>query len=960
MNSEKILQEETQAKQEKDLYESWEKAGYFKPKSQGNSFCIMLPPPNVTGSLHMGHAFQQTLMDILIRYHRMMGDRTLWQGGTDHAGIATQMMVERQLSAQGISRTSLGREGFVEKVWEWKRNSGNSITQQMRRLGVSIDWSRERFTLDEGLSEAVQEVFIRLYDEGLIYRGTRLVNWDPVLLTAVSDLEVESEETKGSLWYIRYPLADKNEAKKANNLPEFVIVATTRPETLLGDVAVAVNPEDPRYAKLIGKMLKLPLTERLIPIIADDQVSMEFGTGAVKITPAHDFNDYAMAERHQLSKINIFTEDAKLNTEAPKAYQGLDRFVARKKIVEDLKAQDLLEKIEDHTLNVPRGDRSGAVLEPRLTEQWYIKIEPLAKPATEVVEKQKVQFIPENWSKTYFEWMHNIQDWCISRQLWWGHRIPAWYDAKGNIYVGKSEAQVREKYQLSKDEILKQDEDVLDTWFSSALWPFSTLGWPKQTAELKDFYPTQVLITGFDIIFFWVARMIMFGLKFAHNIPFSDVYINGIIVDQDGQKMSKTKGNVLDPLDLIDGIDLESLVKKRKTGLMQPQLSERIEKNTRKLYPDGIPAFGTDALRFTFCSIATQSRYIRFDLKRIEGYRHFINKLKNAARYVEMNTEGKDLSGEKSYTVVDKWITSLWQKAKQDLHKHINEYRFDLAASTLYEFTWNEFCDWYLELSKPILTGSDVAPEFACGTRHTLLSILEELFRALHPIIPYLTEELWQKLPESIRFSENVQTSENIRGSEKIQSKPDSIMIASYPLPENAKINLHAENDVAWLKAFVLAIRGIRGEMQVSPAKSLSVILEPIASNLEVELDQKRFKEYEHLLKALAKISEFTWVSPEAHKPMGSTAIVDNVKITIPFSEEDREKEVSRLEKETKKLLDEINQIRSKLENDNFVKKAPNEVVEQERKRLTEKEIALNNNRKEIEKLKDCEKQKVG
>lgn len=915
------LAEETQTNREKNIYDLWENAGYFKPKGFGKSFCIMLPPPNVTGSLHMGHAFQQTLMDVLIRYHRMMGDNTLWQGGTDHAGIATQMMVERQLEQSGISRQSLGREMFVERVWEWKKNSGDTITQQMRRIGASIDWSVERFTLDEGLSEAVQEVFIRLYDEKLIYRGTRLVNWDPVLLTAVSDLEVESEETKGQLWTIRYPLAEGNGS---------ISVATTRPETLLGDVAVSVNPEDNRYKSLIGKKLRLPLTDRLIPIIADDQVDKDFGTGAVKITPAHDFNDYAMAERHQLPKINIFTIDAKLNEEVPKEYQGLDRFVARKKIVNDLKDQNLLEKIEDHTLNVPRGDRSGAVLEPRLTEQWYVKIAPLAKPAIDVVSTQKIHFIPEHWTKTYFEWMNNIQDWCISRQLWWGHRIPAWYDEKANIYVGRSEENVRQKYNLSKDVVLKQDEDVLDTWFSSALWPFSTLGWPKETNNLKTFYPTQVLITGFDIIFFWVARMIMFGLKFAQNIPFSEVYINGIIVDQNGQKMSKTKGNVLDPLDLIDGIDLESLVKKRSSGLMQPQLAEKIEKDTRKQYPNGIPSFGTDALRFTYCAIASQSRYIRFDLNRIEGYRHFVNKLRNATRYVLMNTEKFDLSQEhqlikenkleiQNNHIINLWIESLWQKTKQELHKHLNEYRFDLFANTLYEFTWNEYCDWYLELSKPILNESGIEPKIAQRTRYTLISILEELLRAIHPVMPYLTEELWQGLPKFLH--ENV----------------ESIMIAPYPLVQDKKINTEAEETIHWIKSFILAVRNIRGEMQVSPAKTLPIIL-----NQALDSDRKYVQENESLLKSLAKISHITWLTPNEAKPHSATALLGSMEILIPLSDLiDKDKEIVRLQKEIEKMSKDLEKISTKLSNESFIKNAPAEVVAQEQKRIIELKTAL-------------------
>lgn len=916
-----LAENETAKDLEARLYQQWESSGAFKPMGNGKPYCIMLPPPNVTGSLHMGHAFQQTLMDILIRYHRMCGRKTLWQVGTDHAGIATQMVVERLLAQKDISRHDLGREAFIEEIWKWKETSGGNIMRQMRRMGVSADWSSERFTMDSGLSEAVQETFIRLYNEGLIYRGKRLVNWDPVLLTAVSDLEVESEEEVGSLWYIRYPL----ETGEGH-----ITVATTRPETLLGDVAVAVHPEDERYKAWIGKQVRLPLTDRLIPIIADDTVLPEFGTGAVKITPAHDFNDYAMGERHKLPKINIFTIDARLNDNAPTPYQGLDRFEARKRIIDDLTDLKLLEKIDVHKLMVPRGDRSGAIIEPRLTDQWYVNVQAMADAAIKVVETGQISFKPEHWSKTYFEWMRNIQDWCISRQIWWGHRIPAWYDAQGKIYVGRNEEEVRKTHHLSSNVSLKQEQDVLDTWFSSALWPFSTLGWPEQTENLKTFYPTQVLITGFDIIFFWVARMIMFGLKFTDEIPFNDVYINALLLDQDGQKMSKTKGNVLDPIDLIDGIDLETLVKKRCSGLMQPHLATQIEKHTRSQYPEGIPAFGTDALRFTFASIATTARYIRFDLNRIEGYRHFCNKLKNAARFVFMNTENQDLSGDKSYTDIDRWILSLWQKTKQLVHQHIAQYRFDLAANAIYEFTWNEYCDWYLELSKPVLFNKDasLSLDIQRGTRHTLLSILEELLRVIHPFMPYMTEEIWQKIPLVYRSHELYETT---------ASSPATIMLQPYPLVQEQWISEDAEQEITWLKSFVLGIRAIRGEMNISPAKTLPVLLHNASP-----LDEKRATKHAALLRFLAKIDSIALLTPQDNKPLAATALVGELEILIPLSNLiDKDKEIARLERELDKFSKELDKISVKIANPSFVKNAPPEVVTQEQNRVVELKTAI-------------------
>jgi valyl-tRNA synthetase len=908
---------------ERRLYERWERSGWFEPPAAtaaepGPGYCIVIPPPNVTGTLHMGHAFQDTIMDALTRYHRMRGDPTLWQPGTDHAGIATQMVVERQLAAQGRKRTDLTREAFVERVWEWKAQSGGTIANQLRRLGASVAWSRDRFTMDEGLSKTVTEVFVRLHDEGLIYRGKRLVNWDPVLLTAVSDLEVLKEEEDGSLWHLRYPFADGN---------GHVVVATTRPETMLGDVAVAVNPGDERYTAQVGRRLRLPLAEREIPLIADHYASAEFGTGCVKITPAHDFNDYAVGLRHGLAPINIFTPTAALNDAVPERFRGLDRFEARKRVVAEFEALGLLDKVEKHRLSVPRGDRSNAVIEPYLTDQWYVKVEALAGPAIEAVESGAIRFVPDNWSKTYFEWMRNIQDWCISRQLWWGHRIPAWYAPDGSFYVGRSEAEARAKHGLPADLPLRQDDDVLDTWFSSALWPFSTLGWPERTPELQRFYPTAVLVTGFDIIFFWVARMIMMGLKFMGDVPFREVYVHGLIRDSEGQKMSKSKGNVIDPLDVVDGIALEPLVTKRTTGLMQPHMAPAIEKSTRKAFPDGIAAYGTDALRFTFAAIATQSADLRFDVARVAGYRNFCNKLWNGARFTLMSLEAADgaaldpvlLTGPVEYTVADRWIRSRLGQTIRQVEQAFAEYRFDFAATALYEFTWYEFCDWYLELTKPIIQGEDVDAALRRGARRTLAEVLEALLRGLHPVMPFITEEIWQRV-----------------GPMAGASAP-SVMVAPWPDASRFVADADAEGDVRWIQAFVLGIRQIRGEMDISPARRLPVLLESASDE-----DRRRVGQQRAFLARLAGLESLRALEAAEAPPPAATALVGGMKVLVPMAGLiDPQAETERLAKKLAKTRAEIARANAKLANDNFVRNAPEAVVVQETARLAEFERAV-------------------
>lgn len=896
---------------ESHWYATWDAAGHFVPQGSGRAFCLMLPPPNVTGNLHMGHAMESALMDCLIRYHRMMGDNTHWQVGTDHAGIATQMVVERQLELKGKTRAELGREKFTEQVWNWKAESGGNIVSQFKRMGVSADWTRERFTMDEGLSQAVQTVFIQLYDQGLIYRGQRLVNWDTRLKTAVSDLEVDMQDADTSLWHIRYPIEGQPN--------EFITVATTRPETMLGDTAVAVNPKDERYQQLVGKNIMLPLANRSIPIIADDYVDPEFGTGCVKITPAHDFNDYEMGLRHNLPLISVLDFDGKLNHNAPKAYQGLDRFDARKEIVADLKKLDLMDKIENYTTKRPVGDRSGTILEPLLTEQWYVKVEPLAKVAIDAVEKGDIEIVPSTWNNTYYAWMRDIKDWCISRQLWWGHRIPAWYDQDNAVYVGSSETDVRQKYGLAAGIKLRQDEDVLDTWFSSALWPFSTLGWPEISDEFKTFYPTNVLICGFDIIFFWVARMIMMGYKFTGKPPFRKVYIHGLLCDSEGKKMSKSKGNVLDPIDLIDGIDLESLVKKRITGLMQPQMAPSIEADTRRDFPEGIQAFGTDAVRLTFCSLPSTQRHIPFDMKRVSGYRNFCNKLWNASRYVFMIMEGHALPAIKDcdFSLPDRYILSKLQTTIAATHESFEDFRFDLATQALYDFVWYELCDWYLELSKPLL--QDDNPRIQQGARWTLVTVLDATLRLLHPFIPFITEEIWQRVATFTQPALN------------------SIMLMDYPVVNLEQQDPQAEHDMLWVQQLILAVRNIRGEMNIAPKVEFKILIKNGTDD-----DVERYEQQRALIKKLANVIDAKFVDATHEIPMSATAVLGHLELSVPLEGLiDKEAEITRLNKQVVKLSEEHGKLSGKLSNESYVSRAPADVVARDKARVAELSDAI-------------------
>ena len=935
--------------------EAWEKNGWYTPetvaKVQGKdrasmpAYSIMIPPPNVTGTLHMGHAFQHSVMDALTRYHRMRGFDTLWLPGTDHAGIATQMVVERQLAAQGIKRTDLGREKFLEKVWEWKEYSGNTITNQVRRMGNSVDWTRERFTMDEQLNLAVTEEFVRLHEAGLVYRGKRLVNWDPVLLTAISDLEVESKEEAGKMWHFRYPLSEGG---------GYLVVATTRPETMLGDSAVAVHPEDERYRHLIGKTVRLPLCNRDIPVIGDDYVDSEFGTGVVKITPAHDFNDYAVGQRHKLPIINVLSKNATILSHAelmippggkffesatsstvldesesdngaygetfvghgiplPKNYVDLDRFEARKRIVEDLDQLGLVEKIDDHKLMVPRGDRTGVVVEPYLTDQWFVNMKGLAEQALAAAKDGRMRFVPENWINTYDQWLGNIQDWCISRNLWWGHRIPAWYDSEGRHYVGRNEAEVRAKHGLAPEVALTQDDDTFDTWFSSALWPFSTLGWPAQTDDLKRWYPTSVLVTGFDIIFFWVARMAMMGLHFLGEVPFREVYITGLVRDAEGNKMSKSKGNVLDPLDLVDGISLEDLLRKRTSGLMQPQLAAKIEAATRRQFPNGIEPVGVDALRFTFLALASTGRDVRFDASRASGYRNFCNKIWNAANYVLMNTEGKDCGQEDGLPVTlsaaDRWIASKLQKLELEVAEHFKNYRFDLLAQALYQFIWNEYCDWYIELSKPALRSTDEA--VLRGTRRTLVRVLETCLRLLHPLMPFVTEEIWQ----------NVAPLAGVSGP--------TLMLQPYPVANPAKIDEAAEADIEWLKAFILGVRQIRGEMDIPPGKPLPLLLQNASAS-----DQDRIARMHDAILFLARVEGPSFLAAGEVAPESATALLGQMTLLVPMAGLiDKEAELARLSKQIAKLESDMGKTEARVSNPNFGK-APEAVQQQGRELL--------------------------
>ena len=890
---------------EEKWYAKWEENKIFSPSGYGEAYCIMIPPPNVTGTLHMGHAFQVTLMDILCRYHRMLGNNTLWQAGTDHAGIATQMVVERKLTAQGISRTDLGREKFIDQVWDWKSQSGDIITKQLRRMGASLDWESERFTLDEGLSVAVNKVFIDLYEEGLIYKGKRLVNWDPVLQTALSDLEVVSSEENGKIWEIKYFLDDGSN--------DFLVVATTRPETILGDTAVAVNPDDKKYKDFIGKNVIVPITGKIVPIIADDYVDMEFGTGCLKITPAHDFNDYELAKKHNLEIINIFDSSARVECDT-KEYNNLDRFAARKKILLELEDESLLLKVSDHKMLIPRGDRSHSIIEPLMTDQWYVKIKPLADEAIRCVKEKEIKFVPENWEKTYFEWMNNIQDWCISRQLWWGHRIPAWYDEEKNIYVGKSEEDVRKKYDIKKDIILTQDEDVLDTWFSSSLWPFSTLGWPKETQRVKTFYPTSVLITGFDIIFFWVARMIMMGKKFVGEVPFKEIYVHGLVKDSSGNKMSKSKGNIIDPIDLIDGIKLENLIEKRASDLMQPEMAEKIKKNTKKEYPSGIDSYGTDALRFTFASLASNGRDINFNLKRVEGYRNFCNKLWNAARFVKMqgnpSFESVDIN---QFQDEDLWIRNKLGELIDSTKSSYKNYRFDYAAKNLYSFTWQDYCSWYIEIAKSKLNRKNITSAQKNLILFNLRDILKNILLLLHPIMPFITEEIYNDM-----FAEKKFLQDN-----------------SYPESKNFLTNSDVEN-INWMIEVISAVRKTRSEIGVQPNKEIDLIITG-----ENEKDKLFFDNLSCLIMSLAKIKNISF-GRENKNNNYYTCVSNNLKLLIPSSDLiNIESEIDRLTKEKSKYIAQATGIESRLSNSDFINNAPGHIVVSDEQKLKELKVQI-------------------
>ena len=934
-------------------YKTWEQRGYFAPDmaSKSDPYSIVIPPPNVTGSLHIGHALQHGIMDALTRYNRMQGKNALWQVGTDHAGIATQMVVERKLAAEGKpGREEMGREKFIEKIWEWKEESGGTITQQMRRLGNSVDWDTERFTMDEGFSSAVQETFIRLHKDGLIYRGKRLVNWDPKLHTAISDLEVENREVKGKMWNLRYPLAD---GVKTLDGKDYIVVATTRPETLLGDTGVAVNAEDPRYTNLIGQHVLLPLVGRLIPIVADDHANMEKGTGCVKITPAHDFNDYEVGQRHKLPMANILTMNAdirqtaecvnsdgsdndEMDTTLPEKYRGMERFAARREVVADMDALGFLEDIEENDMTIPYGDRGGVVIEPMLTNQWYVDAKKLAGPAIEAVEDGRIKFVPQQYENMYFSWMRNIQDWCISRQLWWGHQIPAWYDEAGKAYVGQSEAAVREQYNLG-DIPLTQDEDVLDTWFSSALWTFGTQGWPEQTERLKAFHPTDVLVTGFDIIFFWVARMVMMSMHLIKDengepeVPFKTVYVTGLIRDEQGQKMSKSKGNVLDPLDMIDGIDIESLLEKRTGNMMQPQQAAKIASRTRKQFPDGIEPHGSDALRFTLCALASTGRDINWDMKRLEGYRNFCNKIWNASRYVLMNAQGEngdedcgqDNSDDYRLTLADRWIVSRLQQAETEVTTAIDSYRFDLAAQALYDFVWNEYCDWYLELSKPVLWDENGDPAIQKGTRRTLVRVLESVLRLAHPMLPFITEEIWQNIAPLAGIT--------------LDPEGDTIMLQPFPVADQSKVDTEADADIEWVKNVIIGVRNVRGEMNISPAKDL-----PIYMARGDATAKRRLEENRQFLSKLANLESITWLDDPADAPLSATALAGDLEILVPMAGLiDVDAELARLDREIDKIGIEAKKLTGKLSNPKFADNAPAEVVAKERQKLEDFEGSL-------------------